>query len=659
MEDLKRERAQATFNVESMKIVWAGSQEALQMHNKLSAIVSSDPVFSKTSRPTMTRNELFTSGIRKAMRTRELVVQLGLSETDARLLRTLRDERAYDDLHWNMFVPVLRTQATAEQQKKWLPLATSMAIIGCYAQTELGHGSNVQGLETTATFDASTDEFVLNSPTLTSTKWWPGGLGKVATHAITHARLILEKDYGVHAFIVQIRSLEDHQPLSSIKVGDIGYKFGNGANNTVDNGFLQFKKTRIPRENLLMRMAEVNKEGKYIPQDVPKQILYGAMIVARQIILLEASVELSRAVTIAVRYSAVRRQFGLDNKNQEMQILDYMPQQQKLFPLLASAYAFQFAGQWMQVLYYEFMDQIGGNNFSALAEVHACTSGLKALTTSIAADGIETCRRACGGHGYLCSSGLPELFAMYIPACTYEGDNTILFIQVGKFLFKTTLKVKQGFQPEGTTHYLTQRDFYMENDCSVSKASEWSNCSVLLDAFKARSIRLVDSLSSRVQNYVDQDIGLDELSIDLVKVAQAHCQLIVLSKFSDKVNQTHADMNVKHQLEVLCYVYGLSLLCEHIGEFLATGYLTKDQAQLAGNHLTSLFHCVRPNAVALVDSFNHSDHFLGSVLGRYNGDAYVHLYMEALKEPLNKSVVAEGYEDYIKPLITRPHAAKL
>lgn len=69
-----------------------------------------------------------------------------------------------------MFIPALKGQATEEQQHKWLPLAYKMAIIGCYAQTELGHGSNVQGLETTATFDPATDEFVLNSPTLTSTK---------------------------------------------------------------------------------------------------------------------------------------------------------------------------------------------------------------------------------------------------------------------------------------------------------------------------------------------------------------------------------------------------------------------------------------------------------------------------------------------------------
>ncbi|KAI5007922.1 hypothetical protein ZWY2020_008970 [Hordeum vulgare] len=81
-------------------------------------------------------------------------------------------------------------------------MAYKFQRIGCYAQTELGHGSNVQGLETTATFDPSTDEFVMHSPTLTSSKWWPGGLGKASTHAVFYARLITEgKDYGIHGFI--------------------------------------------------------------------------------------------------------------------------------------------------------------------------------------------------------------------------------------------------------------------------------------------------------------------------------------------------------------------------------------------------------------------------------------------------------------------------
>lgn len=97
-----------------------------------------------------------------------------------------------------MFYSAVDNLADDEQRAKWLPLTEKSVIIGTYAQTELGHGSNVAGLETTATFDHKTDEFIMNSPTITSTKWWPGEVGLMSNHAIVYARLkIGKKDYGV------------------------------------------------------------------------------------------------------------------------------------------------------------------------------------------------------------------------------------------------------------------------------------------------------------------------------------------------------------------------------------------------------------------------------------------------------------------------------
>ena len=85
----------------------------------------------------------------------------------------------------------------------WSDKMNRLEMVGCYCQTELGHGSNVAGLETTATFDPKTDEFVIHSPTLTSTKMWPGGMGKWANFAVAFARLIVEEnDYGVQPFLV-------------------------------------------------------------------------------------------------------------------------------------------------------------------------------------------------------------------------------------------------------------------------------------------------------------------------------------------------------------------------------------------------------------------------------------------------------------------------
>ncbi|TYH49172.1 hypothetical protein ES332_D10G117600v1 [Gossypium tomentosum] len=231
-------------------------------------------------------------------------------------------------------------------------------IIGCYAQTELGHGSNVQRLETTATFDPQTDEFVIHSPTLTSRKWRPGGLGKVSTHAVVYARLRTDgQDYGVHGFIVQLRSLDDHSPLPGMTVGDIGMKFGSGAYNSMDNGLLRFDHVRIPRNKMLMHLSQVTKEGKYVQSNVPRQQVYGTMVYVRQIIVSEASCALSREVCISTRYSVVRRQFGT-----ETQVINYKTKQSKLFPLLASAYAFRFVGEWMKWLYTDESKRLQAND---------------------------------------------------------------------------------------------------------------------------------------------------------------------------------------------------------------------------------------------------------------------------------------------------------
>ncbi|KAG2609588.1 hypothetical protein PVAP13_4KG051400 [Panicum virgatum] len=430
-----------------------------------------------------------------------------------------------------MFVPAIKGQGTEEQQKKWLPLAYKFQIIGCYAQTELGHGSNVQGLETTATFDPMTDEFVIHSPTLTSSKWWPGGLGKASTHAVVYARLITEgKDYGIHGFIVQLRSLEDHSPLPGVTLGDIGGKFGSGAYNSMDNGVLRFDHVRIPRDQMLMRLSQVTREGKYVQSDVPKQLLYGTMVYVRQSIVADASKALSRAVCIAVRYSAIRKQFGSQDGGPETQVLNYRTQQSRLFPLLASAYAFRFVGDWLNWLYTDVTQKLEVKDYSTLQEAHACTAGLKAVTTSATADAIEECRKLCGGHGYLNSSGLPELFAVYVPACTYEGDNVVLLLQVARILMKTVSQLTSGKQPVGTMAYMGKVQHLMQSKCAVKTAEDWLNPAFIQEAFEARALRMAVNCAQNIGQASNQEEGFYERSPDLLEAAVAHIQLIIVTK---------------------------------------------------------------------------------------------------------------------------------
>ncbi|CAH2059211.1 unnamed protein product [Thlaspi arvense] len=652
VDHLSDERNKAEFNVDEMKIVWAGSLHAFQVSNRISRLVANDPVFEKSKRATMSRKELFKNTLRKSVHAWKMINELRLSDEEALRLRSFMDQPGFVDLHWGMFVPAIKGQGTEEQQRKWLPLANKMQIIGCYAQTELGHGSNVQGLETTATFDHQTDQFIIHSPTQTSSKWWPGGLGKVSTHAVVYARLITNgKDYGVHGFIVQLRSLDDHSPLPGITVGDIGMKFGNGAYNSMDNGFLVFDHFRIPRDQMLMRLSKVTREGKYVASDVPRQLVYGTMVFVRQSIVSSASNAMARAVCIATRYSAVRRQFGSQNGGTETQVIDYKTQQNRLFPLLASAYAFRFVGEWLKWLYTDVTQRLEASDFATLPEAHACTAGLKSMTTSATADGIEECRKLCGGHGYLWCSGLPELFAVYVPACTYEGDNVVLQLQVARFLMKTVSQLGSGKVPAGTTEYMGRAQHLLQCRSKVQKAEDWLNPGMVLEAFEARALRMAVSCAKNLSKFENQEQGFSELLADLVEAAIAHCQLIVVSKFIAKIEGDIKGEGVKNQLKNLCYIYALHLLHKHLGDFLSTDSITPEQASLASHQLRSLYSLVRPNAVALVDAFDYTDHYLGSALGRYDGNVYPKLFEEALKDPLNDSVVPDGYVEYIRPLI--------
>ncbi|CAL5432548.1 unnamed protein product [Camellia sinensis] len=601
--DLAEERSKAEFDVEAMKIVWAGSPQALEVSDRISKLVASDPVFRKDNRPMLSRKDLFKNTLRKAAYAWKRIIELRLSgipssqvfKEEAATLRFFVDEAAFTDLHWG--------HGTEEQQQKWLPLAYKMQIIGCYAQTELGHGSNVQGLETTATFDPQADEFIIHSPTLTSSKWWPGGLGKVSTHAVVYAHLITDgQDHGVHGFIVQLRSLEDHSPLPGITVGDIGMKFGNGAYNSMDNGVLRFDHVHIPRDQMLMR---VTREGKYMQSNIPRQLVYGTKVYVRQTIVADASCALSRAICIATRYSAVRRQFGSQNGGPETQVIDYKTQQSRLFPLLASAYAFRFVGEWLKWLYMDVTQKLQANDFSTLLEAHACTAGLKSLTTSATV------------------------------ACTYEGANIVLLLQVARFLMKTVSQLGFGMKPVGTTSYMGRVEHLMQCRCDVQRescslvdseefepealvdsgvahrqdnsevktgleethrgwfnsdvdsiAKDWAKPRAVLEAFGARAVRMSVACAQNLSKFANSE---EELSADLVEVAAAHCQLIVVSRFIEKLQQVIPGKGIKQQLEMLCNVYALFLLHKHQGDFLSTGCITAKLASLANDQLRSLY----------------------------------------------------------------------
>jgi len=338
-------------------------------------------------------------------------------------------------MHFTMFMESIKMLGNEEQQKEWLPKGDHMNIIGCYAQTELGHGSNVAGLETTATLDLATDEFVINTPTFKATKFWPGSLGVVSTHAVVFARCISgENDFGPQAFMVPIRSLEDHKNLPGIKIGDVGDKLGYSS---MDNGWMSFDHVRIPRTNQLSRFGGLSKEGD-LDINADPRMLYQVMVTTRMLISMGCAANIMLASMIATRYAVCRRQFStINGSKEERKLLDYQTHMKCLGTNLAQGFVIRMTidvvDDLLRAAYNEVEEK---GTYELLDVLHHITSGVKAIATEAAYNGIDEMRQACGGAGYLQSSGILAIWQESTPYPTYEGVNVVMLQQSSRYLFK-------------------------------------------------------------------------------------------------------------------------------------------------------------------------------------------------------------------------------
>ncbi|XP_064821055.1 peroxisomal acyl-coenzyme A oxidase 1-like isoform X2 [Oncorhynchus masou masou] len=653
--DITRERENATFNVEKLTHILDGGIEKTKRRREIESLVISDPDFQSEDLNFLSRSERYDAAVKKSAQMILKLREYGISDPEEiycykSVFRGNHQEAL--GLHFSMFLPTLYTQCNKEQFKKWVPLAESFKAMGTYAQTELGHGTHLRGLETTATYDPATQEFVLNSPTITSIKWWPGGLGKTSNHAIVLAQLHTQgKCHGLHAFIVPLRSMNTHIPLPGVVVGDIGPKFGF---DEVDNGYLKLENVRIPREHMLMKYAKVEADGTYVKPPSAK-LTYGTMVFIRSMIVGEAGSALAKSCTIAIRYSSVRHQSEIRPGEPEPQIMDYQTQQYKLFPLLATAYAYKFVGQYMNQVYHRITGDISQGDFSELPELHALSAGLKAFTTWTASEGIEVCRMACGGHGYSRCSALPDIYVNFVATCTYEGENTVMMLQTARFLIKSYQQVSAGHQLSGIVSYLNESERRLQPQSVSSRPTvlNVNDLASLVEAYKLRAAKLVEvaakSIQQELQKRVSQEDAWNNSAIDLVRASNAHCHYVVVKLFAAKLGEI-GDMGVHSVLSTLALLYALQGIQQHSGDFLQTGLLSVPQLSQVSQRLKELLAQLRPNAVALVDAFDYCDEMLNSVLGRYDGNVYEHMFEWARRSPLNKTEVHESYHKYLKPL---------
>jgi hypothetical protein len=222
--DLLREREKRAFDQEELTAMLWGDAELHTKHKRMIEIMNKHPkeLGNNFAFREMSISEQQTDMWRKIRFIQENYHELILDKPIFEYpywacIEYAQGKQLFTGLHYSLFSAIINVMADEEQHKHWMPQLLGHKVLGAYAQTELGHGSDVAGLETTATFDQKTDEFIIHSPTITSAKYWPGEMGRYTTHAVVMARLLIgKKDYGVHPFIVQLRDRNTFKHLTGV-----------------------------------------------------------------------------------------------------------------------------------------------------------------------------------------------------------------------------------------------------------------------------------------------------------------------------------------------------------------------------------------------------------------------------------------------------------
>ncbi|MBI1768140.1 MAG: acyl-CoA dehydrogenase family protein [Bacteroidetes bacterium] len=511
---------------------------------------------------------------------------------------------------WGMSVYFLGTE---KHHKKYLKDIGSLELPGCFAMTEIHHGSNVKGVETTATYNHTSKTITVHTPHANARKEFIGNAALHGQMATVFAKLIVEgKDYGVCAVVVPMRDKKG-KTLSGITIEDCGRKMGL---NGVDNGKIEFKNVVVPSENLLDRCTMITGEGKFsspISSDNKRFFTMLGTLVGGRIGIPRAGLSASKSgLTIAIKYGDQRRQFGPEGAP-EVPILNYRTHQRRLMPPLANAYALHFALQYLT-------NRFINRKEEEMQEIEALAAGLKSFATWNATATLQECRECCGGKGYLSENRIEILKNDTDIFTTFEGDNTVLMQLVAKSRLTEFKQEFAGMNLFGILNYVADQaktSITELNPIIVRKTDEdhLLDPEFHMDAFEYRERDILTSAAKRLKRHIDQGMdSFDAFNVSqhhLVQVGFAYIERIVLEKFIEQVENT-SDKHCQSILKKLCALFALSQIDKNKGWYLEQGYMSGAKTKAIRKLLNQLCWDVRQEAVPLVDAFAIPDSCLAA-----------------------------------------------
>ena len=523
-------------------------------------------------------------------------------------------------VQWGLFGGAIENLGTERHHKAYVRRIIDLDLLGCFAMTETGHGSDVQSLETTATYDPATQEFVIHSPTPTSRKDYIGGAAETARVAAVFAQLITGGEcHGVHCLVVPIRD-EDGNDLPGVTTSDCQYKGGLPG---VDNGRIMFDQLRVPRENLLNKYADVAPDGGYSsPIENPNRRFFtmlGTLIRGRVTVGGSAAAAARVALDIAVRYGLQRRQFSAPDDEGEVVIMDYLVHQRRLLPLVARSYALQFAQNELVARLHD-LQTADSPDAEEQRELESRAAGLKAANTWHASTAIQEAREACGGAGYLAENRLIALRADTDVFTTFEGDNHVLTQLVAKELLTAYADDIRGMSPVEWVRFAanfagdrvlkrTAAETIMQTilDTRQDNEEEGSlfNRGTQVKMFEDRESYLLSSVARRLQGKSKEMSAFDAFNAvqdHVLHTAKAHIDRIVLEAFVAGIDACEEE-EARRVLGMVCDLYALSVIEDDKAWFIEHRFLSTERAKAVTRGINERCRTLRPHAQDLVDGF--------------------------------------------------------